>query len=300
MAVINFDSNQQPQFDPAWADELKQAFFDLVCLMARLRSSRGCPWDRKQTAQSLARYLMEETHEVLETIEQQNTDRLTDELGDLLFQILFQAQILAERDEGDILGVIRGIHDKMIRRHPHVFETDTNLSPKQVKDNWERIKRAERQGQTSIFDGFTTTLPALLEAFKIGQLAASVGFDWPDARGVMDKVEEELDEVKAARGMPARLEEELGDLIFAVSNLARHAGLEPESVLRKANRKFIGRFQSMEQQAAEANQNLRELSLDAMETLWQNAKLTCQNGRPGVKRDSPPLPGPQDSGKEPH
>jgi len=269
---IHRDRQGNPLFDDEKARALQRRFFDLACIMVRLRAE--CPWDREQTPDSLKRYILEEAYETLEAIEDRDWAALRDELGDFLFQVMFQAQIQQEAGRFDIEAVLAGLVEKMIRRHPHVFGDEAADRAEEVAANWEAIKRAEKGGGDSVFDGFPKGLPALLESFKIGKKAARTGFDWPEPERVLDKIEEEIGEIKEARlsGSSAALQEELGDLMFAISNLVRKHGFEPEETLRAANRKFIGRFQTMERLAVEDGVDFGSLSLDQQERYWQRAK----------------------------
>jgi len=235
---------------------------------------RDCPWDARQTHPSLKRFLLEETYEVLETIEDQNWVGLREELGDLLLQVLFHARIQEDDGRFDMEHVLADLIDKMVSRHPHVFG-DEDLDAAGVARRWEEIKKAEKGPRDSLFDGFVKGLPALLESYKIGRKAAMVGFDWPDPNQVLDKIEEEIGEIREALadGDRDHVQEELGDLLFAVSNLVRKHDFEPEETLRLANRKFISRFRIMEQLAREDGTVFEELGLEAQETYWQRAKM---------------------------
>ena len=268
---LTIDRHGQPLFERPKEARLKARFHDLVCIMRRLR--RGCPWDREQTPASLKKYILEEAYEVLETIEAEDWDGLREELGDFLFQVMFQAEIQAEAGRFDIEDVLAGIVAKMVHRHPHVFG-DHDLTAEQVAVNWEKLKQAEKGPRASLFDGFTRGLPALLESYKIGKKAAKTGFDWPEPLRVLDKVEEEIAEIReaVAGGDADRIREELGDLMFAVGNLVRKFGCEPEETLRAANRKFIDRYRTMEAIAAERGLDFAALDLETQETLWEEAK----------------------------
>ncbi len=270
-------------------------FDELVQLMAKLRAPDGCPWDRKQTHDSLKPYLLEETYEVLETIDKQDEPKLREELGDLLLQILFHAQIAAERKAFTVEDVMQLLADKLVRRHPHVFgrnDTDGTLTPDQVYSNWEQIKKSERQqtGRSeSVLDGVPKTLPALLRAFQIQARASRVGFDWPQngegVHQVMDKVKEEIEELTDAYGArndqageadrhaaQRHLEDEMGDVLFALVNLARFLKVNPEDVLRRATDRFADRFHFIEAEAARAGRTLESMTLAEMDALWEEAK----------------------------
>jgi tetrapyrrole methylase family protein/MazG family protein len=235
---------------------------ELVRFAELVRTLRErCPWDREQTHRTLTRHLLEETYEVLEAIEADDPDHLCEELGDLLFQVFFHATLGAEAGAFDLADVARGIHDKLVRRHPHVFGSVEAETAGQVVKNWEQIKQEEK-GRASLMDGIPGDLPSLLHAHKVQRKAASVGFDWPDVAPVYDKVVEELDEVRADPS-----DEELGDLLFAAVNLARHLGIDPEAALRGATAKFRDRFRAVETLAAE-----RGIPLTEAEPLWEEVK----------------------------
>ncbi|MEL3952248.1 nucleoside triphosphate pyrophosphohydrolase [Stenotrophomonas bentonitica] len=255
----------------------------LLGIMARLRDpQQGCPWDLQQDFASIAPYTIEEAYEVADAIDRGDLDDLKDELGDLLLQVVFHAQMAQEQGAFGFADVARAISDKMERRHPHVFAQVQVNGAEDVNSNWEAIKRAERAAKghtdTSALAGISRGLPEWQRAVKLQARAARVGFDWPGPAPVMDKVREELDEVAAefARGPVeenhARLEEELGDLLFVCANLARHARVDVGAALRQANQKFERRFRAMEAQAHAAGQTMAALDLDAQEALWQQAK----------------------------
>jgi tetrapyrrole methylase family protein/MazG family protein len=251
------------------------SFEEFLEIIAHLRAPDGCPWDREQTHQSLRTHLLEETYEVLATLDANDTASMREEFGDLLLQVVLHAQIAAEAGEFNIADVLQSIHTKIVRRHPHVFG-DLDLKDAQgVLRNWERLKAQERQAngktEASLLDGVGSALPALLQAEQYQRRAAHVGFDWPDIRGVLDKLEEELQEVHAA-GNDRERYNEIGDLLFAVVNLARWYKVEPESALREANGRFRNRFAYIEQQAREQGRTISDLTLDEMEALWQAAK----------------------------
>jgi len=262
--------------------DAKKSFDDLVGIMARLRADDGCPWDREQTLETLRPYLIEEAYEVLEAIESDEPAQHCEELGDLLLQIAFQAQIAAERGDFDALDVTDGICRKLLRRHPHVFGQERAETAADVVVHWERIKKDEKQLDPtephSVLDGVPRSAPALLAAQKLSERAARVGFDWRRADDVLDKVAEELDEIEQARRLPAgpdrdrQLAWELGDLLLAVVNLARHLGTDAEDALRAANQRFRRRFGSLEQEAGRRDLDLKDLSEQELEALWQQAK----------------------------
>jgi len=261
-------------------------FEKLVEIMARLRGPNGCPWDKQQDRNSLKPMLVEETYEVLEAIDNNDPDGLAEELGDLLLHVVFQAQLGKEDGGFDIDAVIDGICDKLVRRHPHVFGTETASTPEEVIKNWEAIKAQEKTRklkdrtpeQRSLLEGIPTRLPALHEAHQISSKAARVGFEWPDIEGVFGKLKEETHELREAMTGPensrqSRVEDEIGDILFVIVNLARFLKIDSESALKRANRKFKTRFQYMETQLARSGRNLDGTSLDEMETLWKQAKV---------------------------
>jgi MazG family protein len=258
-------------------------FTRLVDIMIRLRAPDGCPWDREQTIDSLRKYVLEETHEVLDAIDRHDHDGLREELGDFLLQAVFLAQLEDEAGHFSIADVVRAIADKLVRRHPHVFARETGEpaldTASQVRARWEEIKndeRGEKAQPTTLLSGLPRSLPALLRAERISARAASVGFDWARAVDVVTKIREEIDEVEAVveaeRANPARLEEEMGDLLFAIANLSRKLGVEPEAALRTANDKFTKRFTAMETQIAANGQKIPEMSLEELEAEWQKIK----------------------------
>lgn len=258
------------------------ALVALLALMQRLRDPvAGCPWDRQQDFSTIAPYTIEEAYEVADAIAQGSMSQLREELGDLLFQVVFHCQLAAERGAFDFADAAMALVEKMTRRHPHVFG-DAPAAADQP-DAWETIKEAERAakmpdgGQAapapSALDGVPVALPALTRAAKLQKRAARQGFDWPDIDGVWAKVDEEMAELKAAAPEgPARQAEEFGDLLFACVNLGRHLGLDPETALRHANEKFERRFKQVEAQLRHQGQAMREMDLDGLESLWQEAK----------------------------
>ena len=259
-------------------------FIRLVEVVARLRAPDGCPWDREQSIDSLKPFLLEETYEVLETIDRHDHVALREELGDFLYQAVFLAQLEAEAGHFTIADSIRSIADKLVRRHPHVFRRDEGEaaleSAGQVRARWEEIKAEERGAQKkppALLGGIPATLPALLRAFHIGVRAASVGFDWTKAADVVDKIQEEVDELRevVAGGQSIdrdRAEDEMGDLLFSIANLARQLGVEPETALRKANDKFTRRFEAMDESIASAGRAMKDMTLEEIEQAWQRAK----------------------------
>jgi len=245
----------------------------LKAIMARLRAPDGCQWDRAQTYKSLLPYLIEEVYEVVEAIEDNDKERLREELGDLLIQIFFHSQIADEEGLFDIDKVADGINEKLIRRHPHVFLEKKDLAPDQVRDQWEKIK-VESHEKDSVLSGVPKTMPALNLAFRVGEKAAGVGFDWKDARDIFDKIKEEQAEFEHEfnRLDKEKMSDELGDLIFAMVNLARKVGIDPEAALRSTVRRFINRFGYIEERLKKAQKQFSETSLDEMEVLWQESK----------------------------
>lgn len=250
----------------------------LLEIMARLRDrDNGCPWDLEQDFSTIAPYTVEEAYEVADAIAREDLDGLRDELGDLLFQVAFHARMAEELGAFDFEAVAGGICDKMIRRHPHVFGSAEERAKGPEKGAWHRIKASERtarDGEASALDGVAQALPALKRAEKLGKRAAVVGFDWPDAAGPGEKIAEELGELAVARKSEdaGAMAEELGDLLFAVVNLARHLRIDPEQALVAANRKFEGRFRAMERDITASGKEIKDLDLDALETRWQAVK----------------------------
>jgi tetrapyrrole methylase family protein/MazG family protein len=265
--------------------QIGKLFEDLVAVQARLRAPGGCPWDREQTHATLRTYLVEEAYEVLDAIEKANSHDLAEELGDLLLQVLFHADLAREAGTFDITHVISGIHDKMIRRHPHVFGNVKAETSGEVLKNWAQLKAKEKQAaakgsqaqesSSSLLQGVPRNLPALLEAYQMTRRAAQVGFDWDSAEGIFDKLEEEAAELRSALDNSDRraVEEELGDLLFSLVNLARFLKLDPEVTLKNANLKFKNRFQQMEAEALHEGRSLSQFSKEELELLWSSAKL---------------------------
>jgi MazG family protein len=263
-------------------------FTRLIEIVARLRAPDGCPWDREQTIDTLKPFVLEETYEVLETIDRHDHPGLCEELGDFVFEAVFLAQLEREAGRFEIADSLKHVADKLVRRHPHVFargEGEPALdSAGQVRARWEEIKAKERglspeaaRPANTLLSGIAPTLPALLRAYHIGVRAASVGFDWVRADDVMAKIREEVEELgevadQAAERDETRVEEELGDLLFAIANLARKLGVEPETALRKANDKFTRRFTAMEGAVAADGRTMREMSLEELEAEWGRVK----------------------------
>ncbi len=239
-----------------------ERLLDLVRVMARLRGPGGCPWDHEQTHRTLARHLLEETHEVLDAIDDGDADRLRDELGDVLLQVVFHAQIAAEEGTFDVDDVAHAIVEKLIRRHPHVFGEVHVSGADEVLVNWEQIK-AEETGEQPVEDDIPATLPALARASKVQRRAAGWGFDWRTTDGAMAKLREEVEELAAA-GTPGEAEEELGDVLFAAAAVARRLGVDPESALRRTTTKFAGRYERLLARARREGVDLAELGEDEL------------------------------------
>ena len=253
-------------------------FARLVEIMATLRSADGCPWDREQTPDSLKPYLVEETYEVLEALEAKDLPAFKEELGDLLLQIVFHAQLMAEDGVFTIDDVAQAIADKLVRRHPHVFGDVKVTGANEVVQNWAKIKAQEKAGKAdrSILAGVPVGAPALIQAQRLGEKAARVGFDWTSASEVFKKVEEETRELSAtlADRTTERQEHELGDLLFALTSLARHLNIDSETALRKAGKRFSARFRYIETQLEQNSEDIDATSLARLEELWQTAKQT--------------------------
>jgi MazG family protein len=278
-----------------------QWFEKLVKLQARLRASNGCPWDREQTHVTLRTYLIEEAYEVLDALERGEDAEFADEMGDLLLQIVFHSQIAVEEGRFSVADVIRGIHEKMVRRHPHVFGEKRAKNAAEVLKNWEQIKQEERRAKSqpassetknagieSLLDGVPRGLPGLMEGFQITRRAARIGFDWDSADGIFDKLDEETRELRRAlaHGDAAEIEGEIGDVLFVGINLARFFKVDPEIAVKKANTKFSRRFREMEALAAQRGTTLAAVSRPALEELWEEAKsrLATSSSLPGEQR----------------
>jgi MazG family protein len=284
-----------------------EKFEKVVAIMARLRAPGGCPWDREQTFDTIKKYTLEETYEVLEAIDNRDWQELTGELGDLVLQVLFYAQMAKEIGFFNIDDVLDALSNKLIGRHPHVFGDVKANDSQAVLQNWEAIKKAEKKLRAAsngnavekpegLLDAVSSKMPALMEAQKISSKAAHVGFDWPDINGLFEKLAEETQELKEelsgqqeklsadslqpqeqtkiATNLHARIEDEIGDLFFVMVNLARHLSVDPESALRRTNRKFRRRFGWLEEKLKENGTSLEEAPLELMESLWQQAKLS--------------------------
>ncbi|MSP79287.1 MAG: nucleoside triphosphate pyrophosphohydrolase [Dehalococcoidia bacterium] len=249
-----------------------EKFEGLRQILARLRAPDGCPWDREQTHASLRKTLLEECYEALEAVDKKDMTALPEELGDILLQITFHCQIAEEAGEFTYADVFRAINEKLVRRHPHVFGDAKAASAKEVEEQWEKLKEQERAGKRqSLLDGISSALPALAQAHIISSRAANAGFEWPNLQGVKDKVAEELREMEEAATKEEK-EEEFGDVLFSLVNVARWMGLDAESALRGANARFGGRFRHMEQAASDRGTSFTKLTTSEMDTLWEAAK----------------------------
>jgi MazG family protein len=279
---------------------MPKTFDDLVVLMDRLRSPDGCPWDREQTYATLAPMLLEEAYEAFDALEEAREGRpaaLREELGDLLFQITFFARVAKERGEFNIDDVIEEVHAKMVRRHPHVFGDTTAGDTAEVLRNWEAIKAEEKRAagkgtaaseEASILDGVSTKAPALMEAHQISTKVARVGFDWTRIKDIFEKLQEEVDELREAiahhadtsdEADHAHVREEIGDLLFVITNIARRLNVEPEAALKLSNRKFRRRFLFIERTLRDRGREFQETTLEELEELWQEAKQSESEAR---------------------
>ncbi len=269
---------------PSAPDEFQR----LIDIVARLRAPDGCPWDREQTIDSLKPYVLEETYEVLEAIDAHDHPAICEELGDFLFEAVFVAQLEAEAGHFTIADAVKSVADKLVRRHPHVFKRDEGEpaldTANQVRTRWEEIKAQEQKAQPkpkTLLGEVPDGLPALLRAYQIGVRAGSVGFEWQRPIDVVAKIQEEVDEVREVLTHDTidqvRAEEEMGDLLFAIANLSRKLGIEPETALRKANAKFAKRFTAMERTITDAGRKMKDMSLDDLETEWQRVKRQEQS-----------------------
>jgi tetrapyrrole methylase family protein/MazG family protein len=241
--------------------------------MARLRSPTGCPWDREQDLISLKKYLIEETYEVIEAIDEADAKKHREELGDLLLQVVFQSQLAAENKDFSIEDVVKGINEKLLRRHPHVFGDEKVSSSRSAYQKWTQSKKTENRDRSAI-EGVPKQMPALSRAYRITEKAASVGFDWEAQKEVVEKIDEELAELKVnlLKSDIKEIENELGDLLFSIVNLARHLHIDPEHALHRTSEKFSRRFRFMENECVKKNIELHTLTLPEMEELWESAK----------------------------
>src|SRR5690348_14567790 len=259
-----------------------ERFEQLVGIMRTLRSEHGCAWDKQQTLLSLRPFVLQETYELLDALDRGDHEALKHELGDFLFEAVFLAQICEEEGRFSIADSIQSIADKLIRRHPHIFDPDgkASLTPKQVKQQWEEIKSRERkdagESEKTVLSGVPRAMPSLLRAYELSTRAAQVGFDWAKTGDVIDKAEEEIlelrDAVSNGGGKSREAEEEFGDLLFSLVNVARKLGIEPEAALRVANDKFQRRFDHLERQVVASGKKFKEHTLDELELHWQRAK----------------------------
>ncbi len=246
-------------------------FDSLVELIARLRAPDGCPWDKEQTHRSLRENLLSECYEALEALDEGDAEKLCEELGDILLQIMLHSQIAKDDDEFEISDVIRSISEKIVRRHPHVFGSREVKDSTEVMQNWEELKREEREEGVSMLDGVPKHMPALAYAREISRRAVRVGFEWENMEGVIDKVVEEIREIKDSKEREEK-EKEFGDLLFTLVNVARWEGIDAEAALRGANNKFYRRFSKMEELCSERGVNFAELSFEEQNKLWEEAK----------------------------
>lgn len=251
------------------------SFQELLDIMVTLRSESGCPWDKEQTRESLKPFLIEETYEVIEALDEGDAEKIKEELGDLLFQVVFHCQIAKEHGEFSIEDVVDKIGSKMITRHPHVFGDAEFKTSKEVLRQWEERKKEERGPRKSIIEGVPRKLPSLLRAHRLQSIAARVGFDWERAEDAVAKLDEELEEFRAALDSKEidKIEDELGDILFAMVNVSRFVGVNPENAMGKTISKFISRFRYIEMKAAESGRGLSDMTLDEMDALWEEAKL---------------------------
>jgi MazG family protein len=254
--------------------KIGEDFEKLVELMARLRSPNGCPWDREQTLESLRPFILEEAYELVDAIDSTDRQAVREELGDLLLEVLFVSQICSEQSYFTIQQVMSTLEDKLIRRHPHVFGTRKAENAREALASWQHMKDDEKAEGESLLGEVPRALPALVRAYKLSARAAREGFDWESADDVLAKLAEEIRELERARssGDEASLNEEMGDLLFAVVNLARHLGIDPELALQSTNRKFVERFRHIEATLAEQKRPIKDASMEELEALWQEAK----------------------------
>ncbi len=253
----------------------KRSFDELVALMTTLRGPNGCPWDRKQTLESLKPFIVEEAYEVVDAIDRGERAALREELGDFLLQVVFVAEITRQEGSFDIYDVVTAIHDKLVHRHPHVFGDVEAKDAEQVLVNWEKLKNEERKAENkSVLAGVPQSLPALLKASRLTEKAGRVGFDWRRAEDVFAKIDEEIGELHEAidEKDQKKIHDEIGDLLFSIANIARKLDVNAEEALQFANRKFMRRFESMESAVRSRGHNLDQLTLEQMDALWDEAK----------------------------
>ncbi len=250
-----------------------QVFLDLIDIIERLRAPDGCPWDKEQTHESLLPYFLEEAYELIESVELNDWETLKEELGDVLLHILLQAQIAKESNKFDIMDTIKGINDKLIKRHPHVFGDQKKNNSDQTKKEWEVQKHIEKKRESRL-DGVPNKLPALVRAQRLQEKASYAGFDWDKIDGVWEKLDEELNELKQAQelGENENIKEEIGDVLFSVVNLSRFFNVAAEDMLRQANRKFVKRFKKVEQKIKEQGKQLEDSDLKEMGEIWEQSK----------------------------
>jgi tetrapyrrole methylase family protein / MazG family protein len=253
-------------------DQYKREFTKLIEIIARLRGPDGCPWDKKQTHTSLREFLLEESYEVLEALDEEDYQKLCQELGDLLLQIILHAQIASENNEFKLEDVLRNLNTKLVRRHPHIFAGKKVQTAEEVSHIWESIKKDERNPDSSILESVPRQMPALAYSQDIQRRAAQTGFDWENIDGVIDKLSEEVREFKQSKNQKEK-NEEFGDLFFTLVNIARRMGIDPEASLRQSNRKFYMRFSHMEKICRERGLNLSQLSFAEQNALWEEAKI---------------------------
>lgn len=254
----------------------RRSFDDLVNLMKTLRGPDGCPWDRKQSLPDLKPFVIEEAYEVVDAIDGDDRRALMEEVGDLLLESVFICEITRAEGSFDIYDSITAIHDKLVRRHPHVFADVEAHDAEQVLVNWEKLKNEERKAENkSVLAGVPAALPALLKSSRLTEKAARVGFDWRRTEDVFDKLDEEIGELREAvvGGDLTRIEDEMGDLLFTIANIARKSGVNPEEALQSTNRKFMRRFEAMEASCRATGRNLDQLTLEEMDALWNEAKI---------------------------
>ncbi len=255
---------------------MSKRFNNLLKIMSKLRGKKGCPWDKEQTTESLKPFLIEEAYEVIEAIDEKSPEKMKEELGDLLLQVVFHAQLAKERKEFDMEDILETLEEKLIRRHPHVFGDVSYEDAKEVLVQWEKIKKQEKANikRESMLDSVPKELPALLRAHRLQDKASRVGFDWKHINDVFAKVEEEIKEFKGAveKKKADEIEDELGDIFFALVNVARFLEVNPEDALRKTISKFISRFRYIEEKAKEAGRELSDMTLEEMDKFWEEAK----------------------------